>query len=387
MGPDGNPIGPELEGEPDPSLTPSDRERMAFNQGPGPPIQMSANDQGPDGANLFCFHIPNWCSNRQLYDLFTPHGAVISCRIFVDKISGRSRGFGFVSFDRPESANSAIEHMNGYELGHKRLKVEIKRSKRGDRRGGDRGGDRGGNRGGGDRNRGGGDRNQYDSRHRDDDDNNNTDNMYAQPPQYSEAPVLPPVLPSGSPLTENLHGAEAEQEGEEEATTTAAAAVSAPNAAPANTAATTTTGATTGATAVATTAVGMDALHKKLWKAAGQGNLSLVETLHGQGASLTWNHPGRDGQTAMHHACQFDQQTVVTWMIQRQVDMYSVDFDGNTSLHVTAMYGHVDLLRMLIQNGTGNVNTTNGDGQTPMDLAKIYKKDKTIMLLDTHACR
>lgn len=42
---------------------------MAFNAGPGPPIQMSANDQGPDGANLFVFHIPNWCSNRQLYDL------------------------------------------------------------------------------------------------------------------------------------------------------------------------------------------------------------------------------------------------------------------------------------------------------------------------------
>jgi hypothetical protein len=61
MGPDGLPIGPELEGDAaaDPSLTPSDRERMAFNQGPGPPIQMSANDQGPDGANLFCFHIPN----------------------------------------------------------------------------------------------------------------------------------------------------------------------------------------------------------------------------------------------------------------------------------------------------------------------------------------
>jgi len=109
---------------------------------------MSANDQGPDGANLFVFHIPNWCSNRQLFDLFTPHGSVISCRIFVDKISGRSRGFGFVSYDMRQGAQIAIEQMNGYELGHKRLKVEIKRSKRGGN-GGYNGGSGGGGGGGG----------------------------------------------------------------------------------------------------------------------------------------------------------------------------------------------------------------------------------------------
>jgi len=36
-------------------LTASDRECMAFNAGPGPPIQMSANDQGPDGLIYLCF--------------------------------------------------------------------------------------------------------------------------------------------------------------------------------------------------------------------------------------------------------------------------------------------------------------------------------------------
>merc|ERR1712166_1136385 len=36
-------------------LTTSDRECMAFNAGPGPPIQMSANEQGLDGLIYLCF--------------------------------------------------------------------------------------------------------------------------------------------------------------------------------------------------------------------------------------------------------------------------------------------------------------------------------------------
>ena len=126
-----------------------------------PPLILT--NQGPDGANLFVFHIPNWCSNRQLYDLFTPHGSVISCRIFVDKISGRSRGFGFVSYNEQTSAQAAIDGMNGYELGHKRLKVEIKRSKRGG--GSGSGGSGGGGGGGGRRNHNNRNQDRHQDRH------------------------------------------------------------------------------------------------------------------------------------------------------------------------------------------------------------------------------
>jgi RNA recognition motif-containing protein len=37
--------------------------------------------------------------------------------------SGKSKGIGFVSFDRPDAASKAIEEMNGFELRGKRLKV------------------------------------------------------------------------------------------------------------------------------------------------------------------------------------------------------------------------------------------------------------------------
>lgn len=44
----------------------------------------------------------------------------------VEKDTGRSRGFGFVSYDSPESAAMAIKELNGFVIGNKRLKVQHK---------------------------------------------------------------------------------------------------------------------------------------------------------------------------------------------------------------------------------------------------------------------
>mmetsp|Transcript_63577 Transcript_63577/g.143423 ORF Transcript_63577/g.143423 Transcript_63577/m.143423 type:complete len:449 (-) Transcript_63577:142-1488(-) len=96
---------------------------------PGPPIQLVPDGHGPDGCNLFVFHIPNEMSNLDLFNHFTPFGNVISARIMVDNDSGRSRGFGFVSYDEPASANEAIAQMNGLQIGNKRLKVQHKKDK------------------------------------------------------------------------------------------------------------------------------------------------------------------------------------------------------------------------------------------------------------------
>jgi RNA recognition motif-containing protein len=83
---------------------------------PGPPIQTTASNKGPDGANLFIFHIPNHFTNVDMYQLFSPFGNLLSVRIMVEKDTGRSRGFGFVSYDSPESAALAIKELNGYPV-------------------------------------------------------------------------------------------------------------------------------------------------------------------------------------------------------------------------------------------------------------------------------
>jgi len=93
---------------------------------PGPPIQMTPHNKGPDGANLFIFHIPNHFTNLDMYNLFCHYGTLLSVRIMVEKDTGRSRGFGFVSYDTPDAAAMAIKELNGFVIGNKRLKVQHK---------------------------------------------------------------------------------------------------------------------------------------------------------------------------------------------------------------------------------------------------------------------
>lgn len=83
---------------------------------PGPPIQTTTSNKGPDGANLFIFHIPNHFTNLDMYNLFIQYGQLLSVRIMVEKDSGRSRGFGFVSYDSPDAAAHAIKELNGFAV-------------------------------------------------------------------------------------------------------------------------------------------------------------------------------------------------------------------------------------------------------------------------------
>lgn len=102
------------------------RQNTSYASLPGPPINPGGGAKGPDGANLFVFHIPNDFSNQEMYDLFSRYGNVLSARIMVEPETGRSRGFGFVSFDSPESSALAIKALNGLQIKGKRLKVQHK---------------------------------------------------------------------------------------------------------------------------------------------------------------------------------------------------------------------------------------------------------------------
>lgn len=83
--------------------------------------------EGPAGANLFIYHLPHDLTDADLATAFNPFGNVISAKVYVDKFTGESKGFGFVSYDSVISAEQAIEQMNGFQIGSKRLKVQHKR--------------------------------------------------------------------------------------------------------------------------------------------------------------------------------------------------------------------------------------------------------------------
>ncbi|KAH8959343.1 hypothetical protein BDL97_06G074200 [Sphagnum fallax] len=83
--------------------------------------------QGPPGANLFVFRIPDDFTDENLKETFARFGNVISARVGVERESGRNRGFGFVSYDSAAAAESAIQGLNNVPVGGRRLKVERKR--------------------------------------------------------------------------------------------------------------------------------------------------------------------------------------------------------------------------------------------------------------------
>ena len=74
---------------------------------------------------LFVFHLPPDIDNHGLLHLFRPFGAIQSNVITHD--NGTSRGYGFVQFNSKPEAQIAIDMMNGYQIGKKRLKVTFKK--------------------------------------------------------------------------------------------------------------------------------------------------------------------------------------------------------------------------------------------------------------------
>ncbi len=125
-------------------------------------------------TKLFVGNLSFNTTENDLQDAFAAHGQVVEATLMMDRMTGRSRGFAFVTYSTPEEAQKAIEALHGAQLDGRALTVNIARPKeerppggggrdRGPRREGGGGGGYGGGGygGGGSRGGGGGGRDRY----------------------------------------------------------------------------------------------------------------------------------------------------------------------------------------------------------------------------------
>ena len=83
-------------------------------------------------------------NDHGLREAFEPFGEITEATVITDRDSGRSRGFGFVTFVDDEAADKAISALDGTELDGRPIKVNVARER--SRDGGGRGGYGGGGR-------------------------------------------------------------------------------------------------------------------------------------------------------------------------------------------------------------------------------------------------
>ena len=109
-------------------------------------------------TKLFVGNLSFNTTENDLQDAFAAHGTVVEANLMMDRMTGKPRGFGFITMSTPEEAQKAIDALNGAELDGRALTVNIARPRE-ERSGGGGGGRRefGGGRSGG----GGGGRNRY----------------------------------------------------------------------------------------------------------------------------------------------------------------------------------------------------------------------------------
>ena len=101
------------------------------------------------GKRLYVGSLPFDTTESQLSEMFAACGQVVSAKLITDKMTGQSKGFGFVEYSSDAEAQAAIAKMNNSTVGSRRIVVNEARPMEDRPSGGGFGGGRGGGGGGG----------------------------------------------------------------------------------------------------------------------------------------------------------------------------------------------------------------------------------------------
>lgn len=100
---------------------------MNFTYVNGKPIRIMFSNRDPflrksGYANLFIKNLDPAIDTKALYETFSAFGAVLSCKVALDH-NEKSKGYGFVQFDKEESAQNAIKRLNGMLINDRQVYV------------------------------------------------------------------------------------------------------------------------------------------------------------------------------------------------------------------------------------------------------------------------
>ena len=101
------------------------------------------------GTRLYVGNLSYQVDSSELQQLFAQHGTVNSAEVISDRLTGRSKGFGFVEMGTDDEAQAAIAALNGMDHGGRALTVNEAKPREERPRGGGGGGGYGGGGGGG----------------------------------------------------------------------------------------------------------------------------------------------------------------------------------------------------------------------------------------------
>lgn len=80
--------------------------------------------------NIYVGNLNYKVNETDLQEVFEDYGAVTSAKIIMDKYSGRSKGFGFVTMEDQDAANKAIEELNGATYEDREMVVNVARERK-----------------------------------------------------------------------------------------------------------------------------------------------------------------------------------------------------------------------------------------------------------------
>ena len=90
--------------------------------------------------DIYVGNLPYGAMDDDLRSLFETYGTVNSARVIIDKMTGRSKGFGFVEMPERGEADAAISNINGSDMEGRALRVNESQPKPREERGGGGGG-------------------------------------------------------------------------------------------------------------------------------------------------------------------------------------------------------------------------------------------------------